>query len=108
MNARHSAVVDPGLQPERTTLAWSRTLMAFVTVAALFLRWGGEHGAVVVLLFGGAIAVALAIGATQRRRYTHRAQAMGQPTGQPKVGPAVALSAAAVLLGAAGLAVILI
>ncbi|WP_231559490.1 DUF202 domain-containing protein [Kocuria sp. ZOR0020] len=98
--------VDPGLQPERTTLAWSRTLMAYVIVAAFFLRWAGEHGVVVVVLFGAAIAVALAIGATQRTRHTAYSRAIGRNSAEPNAGPAVALSASVVLLGAAGLVVI--
>ncbi|MDO5618196.1 DUF202 domain-containing protein [Kocuria sp.] len=104
--SQHHHPVDPGLQPERTTLAWNRTLMAFVVVAAFFLRWSGEQGGVVIVLFAGALAVALSIWATQRRRYSHRTHVMRATTGQPTVGPTLALGAAVVLLGAAGLAVI--
>lgn len=106
MSHPHTHPNDPGLQPERTTLAWNRTLMAFVIVAAFFLRWGNQQGVVVVGLFAAALAVALTIWATQRTRYSQSVRAMRQPQGSPKVGPAVALGAAVVLLGAAGLVVI--
>ncbi len=45
-----SEVRDPGLQPERTALAWQRTSIGFVGAAMLFLRWGTQHGPVVVVV----------------------------------------------------------
>lgn len=62
---------DPGLQPERTTLAWGRTMMALVAASLLFLRWLPEHGAFVGVPVGVALAAALAINASQRARYRH-------------------------------------
>lgn len=47
---------DPGLQPERTSLAWQRTAISFVAVSLLFLRWSAQHGPLVVVV------VALAAG----------------------------------------------
>lgn len=41
---------DPGLQPERTSLAWQRTAISFVAASLLFLRWATQHGAVVGLV----------------------------------------------------------
>lgn len=98
--------VDPGLQPERTTLAWNRTLMAFVIVAAFFLRWGEQHGVVVVGLFGAALAMALSIWATQATRHSRSVRSIQQAQASPNVWPAVALGASVILLGAAGLTVI--
>lgn len=59
---------DPGLQPERTTLSWSRTLLAFITVSALCLRWTPQFGLVTLWVPALALVAALAIGATQRGR----------------------------------------
>lgn len=35
--------IDPGLQPQRTALAWRRTSMAFLVCGALILRSGIKH-----------------------------------------------------------------
>jgi len=62
---------DPGLQPERTALAWSRTGLAVLVNALLVVRAGIGHGAVGVslmgaLLLGGAV-VLMAAGAWRGR-----------------------------------------
>ena len=47
---------DFGLQPERTFMAWSRTVMALLIDAALVMRSGWLHGRGEVFALGMAVA----------------------------------------------------
>jgi hypothetical protein len=93
---------DPGLQPERTALAWSRTALALAVNALLALRAGFLAGepmlvAVGVVLFGtagGAVVVASA-----RRR-----QLSGDTlTITPPRGALIGITAATLLACIAGI-----
>jgi Domain of unknown function (DUF202) len=98
---------DPGLQPERTTLAWGRTMMALATVSAIFLRWLPHHGFPILLLFAVSAGAALAIYLTQRRRYLASSNGIVHERADADV-PAVLWTAfAGVALGALGIAVVL-
>ncbi len=48
---------DPGLQPERTALAWSRTMLLIAANAGLFVRSGLLAGDRSILGFGIALAL---------------------------------------------------
>ena len=98
---------DPGLQPERTTLAWGRTLMSFVIVSAVFLRWIQHHGPFVLALFGLAVLTAGSIHLTQRRRYARSARDVAERRSSPELGAVLATSAAVAALGGLGIYVVL-
>lgn len=74
---------DSGLQPERTLLAWQRTLFGLAVVTLLYLRVpaedapGGLTGqlAVVAVLFGVCAVLLLHL----RRRWRRTARARGRP-----------------------------
>ncbi len=69
---------DPGLQPERTSLAWGRTMTALVASSLLFLRWVPSHGWFAGALVLGALAIALGIYASQRIRYARSVQGIAR------------------------------
>lgn len=95
---------DPGLQPERTALAWRRTSLALVAAAlgALKVTWGLSP-LWASIASGVALVAAAWILALANRRYrrTHRALTAGQealPGDGVLPGATAALSAAAGLL----------
>lgn len=52
---------DPGLQPERTSLAWQRTGLSGAVVLALLVRDGIVHHAPMALAAGACLAVAVVL-----------------------------------------------
>ncbi|HIW92855.1 MAG TPA: DUF202 domain-containing protein [Candidatus Corynebacterium avicola] len=98
-----TAPVDPGLQPERTTMAWGRTSMAYVVCAMLMVRWAPHYGALVIVIAGALLLVSLWIVVTQQRRYRSAASGVAKERLGVSVGPVLALMLCTVVLGAAGM-----
>lgn len=98
-----SVHTDPGLQPERTVMAWGRTLLALLTVSAIFLRWLPTHGPLVLALMAAAVVTAGGIFATQRIRYRRSSRGINAENLHADAGGVLALSAGVVLLGAVSL-----
>ncbi|WP_029088485.1 DUF202 domain-containing protein [Brevibacterium album] len=99
---------DPGLQPERTSLAWSRTLASLLIASAILLRWAPHYGAWVlpaVALLGATAAVLLA---RQRTRYGRGVRGIVAGRAQADAAGVCALAAAAFAVGAAGLVLVLL
>lgn len=101
---------DPGLQPERTTLAWYRTALASSVIALILLRSLALSGP--VLLGLAVVAWALALGAYVCASLTHRRRERGiREENYPRSGWAVtsltlstmALAGGALHLAAQGL-----
>jgi uncharacterized membrane protein YidH (DUF202 family) len=96
---------DPGLQPERTELAWQRTMISFVAAALLLTRWAGRFGGLVVAMVGLAC-----VGAGYVLLQTHRRTRLIAPTfpGRPvpvAIHQVLAVTVLTLALGALGLAI---
>lgn len=86
--------MDPGLQPERTSLAWGRTTLAMVVASLLFLRWIPDYGWFPVILIGLALLTAAGVFLNQRRRYARSgARIHAAPAAVLVVGSAVVVLA---------------
>lgn len=84
---------DPGLQPQRTALAWTRTSLALFVNAALALRAGLKAHAPVLTALGVVLLVASAAGVAcgaWRREQLRRLEPPGAPA------PSLLLAAVAV------------
>jgi uncharacterized membrane protein YidH (DUF202 family) len=96
---------DPGLQPERTELAWQRTMISFVAAALLLTRWAGHFGGLVVAM------VALAcVGAGYILLEAHRRTRLIAPSVPHRPVPVavrqvISVTLLALTLGALGLAI---
>ncbi|WP_109472490.1 DUF202 domain-containing protein [Ornithinimicrobium cavernae] len=97
-----AAHLDRGLQPERATLAWSRTCLALVTISAIFLRWVSHYGAWLLVLPAIALVAAVVITDTQRIRTNRGVHGIhrGSLTADPL--PPLMLVGVVLALGVAG------
>jgi uncharacterized membrane protein YidH (DUF202 family) len=94
---------DPGLQPERTSLAWGRTTLAMVVAAAIFLRWTPHHGLFTGVLIALTLLAALVINGTQRVRYHRAVHGIANETIHADVVAVLFTSLTVVALGALGI-----
>jgi putative membrane protein len=99
---------DAGLQPERTTLAWVRTSLAFAVVSLLTARLAEEAGVVAVVVSLSGIVVAAALVGLQAR--SHHVRDRGARTGstQPATSAVVGAAALTVAFAVAALALLVL
>ena len=98
---------DPGLQPERTALAWVRTGLALTVVSLLLTRLTAGSGALALAvgLCGMAVGAALVVAQSRRHRRTDTLLRSGRL--RPALGASAGLVVAVVLLAAAALFLVL-
>lgn len=99
---------DPGLQPERTALAWTRTALAMSLVSMILVRWAWVYDPWVLSLIVVLAVIALGIHLTQRRRYLDEVDGLLSNSAPVSIGSVLALTAAMLFLGASGVILILI
>lgn len=96
---------DPGLQPERTLLAWRRTCLALAVGSAIVVRFAGEAIGVFAAILGIAGVATAAAGYVRASMRYRRAHEGLTDSGQlPIDGLALALVTATLLLIATGAA----
>lgn len=94
---------DAGLQPERTDLAWRRTMMSLTVAAAVFLRWMPHHGLFVAALVLTALATAFAINLTHNRRFRRAVHGIKHDTMPPDAFSVAAVAASVSVLAILGM-----
>ncbi len=90
--------IDPGLQPERTLLAWRRTCLAFGGASAVATRLlVGEFGAVALALGIFGVAVSVAAYVLAEARYQRMTRMLAGSSSWESGGAHIALLASAAL-----------
>ncbi|MDA3643197.1 DUF202 domain-containing protein [Saccharopolyspora indica] len=99
---------DPGLQIERTTLAWLRTTLAFIIGLLVLLRMLGHVSALAALICAAlALPLGLATGWLLWRRHLDGERRLRDRAPLPGGALPAAVSALAVLAGCSGLAFVI-
>jgi uncharacterized membrane protein YidH (DUF202 family) len=96
--ARADGPVDPGLQPERTRLALSRTSLAFLANGGLMLHAGHDLDSWGWMVPGGVV-IATSVAVYAAGTYRHRRVDTAVRSGAPVTGTVpIALTAAAAVI----------
>lgn len=104
-----SAPFDPGLQPERTLLAWRRTALALAVASIIIVRFTLElYGGFAIIVGAVGLGLALAAAWLAHRRYVAAHTELHRSGTLPSGGILVALLAVTVgLLGLASAAFVI-
>ena len=108
MRSTPAAHQDPGVQPERTLLSWTRTALLLVVVGGFMLRWTPYYGVIALSLFVAAALAAVGITLTQRRRLVHLTWGIADERYPPAVGTIAGLALTVVVLGVAAMVLLLV
>ncbi|MEO8281889.1 MAG: DUF202 domain-containing protein [Pseudarthrobacter sp.] len=99
---------DPGLQPERTDMAWGRTTLSLTVAAAIFLRWMPHHGWFASTLVAASAVTALAINLTRKRRFHRAISGINDEAITPDVASIAAVAASMIVLAGLGIFTVLL
>jgi uncharacterized membrane protein YidH (DUF202 family) len=94
---------DPGLQPERTLLAWRRTLMTLLVVCTIFLRWIPHFGLIALLPIIVSLIACLLIQIALNARYRKSAKGLKQERIPAPLREVLVLGATVMVLSVVGI-----
>ncbi|HEY0286827.1 MAG TPA: DUF202 domain-containing protein [Pseudomonas sp.] len=94
---------DPGLQPERTLLAWRRTLMTLIVCCTLFLRWIPHFGLIALIPIIVTLAACLLIQLGLNSRYRKSTRGMRKERISVPLREVMVLGAIVIVLGLIGI-----
>ncbi|MFT2817516.1 DUF202 domain-containing protein [Leifsonia sp. A12D58] len=102
---------DPGLQPERTFLAWQRTMLALGVASAAAVRFAApQYGlaSAMVGLTGLGLALAAYVGVRYRYRRTHAELTESGSLRAVSAWPLAAVAGSIIMLGVAAVLYLLV
>lgn len=99
---------DPGLQPERTSLSWTRTVLSLTVASLTMLRWSWAYPSMIYVQVVVMILLAFAVTTTQGRRYAAQDLGLARGVVKPNPGGVLLVSASLVLFAASELVLIII
>ncbi|PVZ19643.1 MULTISPECIES: DUF202 domain-containing protein [unclassified Pseudomonas] len=97
---------DLGLQPERTLLAWRRTLLSLAGASLLFLRWVPHHGVFAYALVALALCTAGGIWLGLQGRYRASVRGISENRAVAPLAQILALGLACMCMGGLGIYVV--
>lgn len=99
------AVWDPGLQPERTSLAWQRTWLALLSAGLIVARLVAHYSLPAgIAIAAGSVLLAAALGRIGSRRYADLQHKLNAEVPQGRGGVNALLLGSFLLVGIGGLA----
>lgn len=101
------AHADPGVQPERTHLAWLRTMLAAAVVGLLALRLSTLADASPAWVIGLVALIMVSVAVGQARRHRHAVAGLTLGRLEPAIGSVLGLGGGVALLGVAALVFLL-
>lgn len=90
---------DAGLQPERTTMSWTRTSISMLVAASITLRWAGVYGGGVFALMAVLLLAAVYVVASSRSDYARTVEGLRAESVSPNAARVLVLTGAVTTMG---------
>lgn len=99
---------DPGVQPERTSLSWTRTSLALLVLGLTILRWAYAYPAVAIVLAVVAMMVGVATITGRRQRYEHDSLGLDRGSLRPNTSGVFLVAGAVTLIAATEMTMVIL